>query len=254
MDHGIKITLLVPHSSHLCQPLDVGIFSSLKHAMSNEMDAIMRYGVPNIKKFEWANSYRIARPKAFTIQNIKSGWSGTGLFPFNRHRVLIRIPEIQPLFESSTSSETLNPFSNIPETPSKLDSNILRSANTALITSLNAGALDTPTKKYIPQLASIAENLRAKFSILQHQYNEVTKILRKRKEHSTGKCVALKDQVLITTKELREKLVDAQNVMCCKRQKKGDKAENQVSARVEVQQGDVLRSQEEVSAINNEGL
>jgi len=82
MEHSIETVLLVPHSSHLCQPL--GIFSSLKRAMSNEMNAIMRYGVPNIKKFEWANSYRVARPKAFMVQNIKSGWSGTGLFPFNR--------------------------------------------------------------------------------------------------------------------------------------------------------------------------
>jgi hypothetical protein len=36
------------------------------------------------------------------------------------------------------------------------------------------------------------------------------------------------------TKELKEKFVDVQNAARCKRQKKGDKAENQVSDRVEV--------------------
>ena len=32
--------------------------------MSMELDKFMRYGISNIKKFEWADAYRLARPKA----------------------------------------------------------------------------------------------------------------------------------------------------------------------------------------------
>jgi hypothetical protein len=66
------VLLLPLHSSHLTQPLDVGIFSPLKHRISKELDKILRYGFSNIKKFEWANCYCIARPGAIEQSNIKS--------------------------------------------------------------------------------------------------------------------------------------------------------------------------------------
>src|SRR5436190_111554 len=47
---NIVVLLLPPHSSHLTQPLDVGIFSPLKNRMSEELDKILQYGYSNIKK------------------------------------------------------------------------------------------------------------------------------------------------------------------------------------------------------------
>jgi hypothetical protein len=35
--HNIELVLLVSHSSHLTQPLDVGVFGPLKHAVSREL-------------------------------------------------------------------------------------------------------------------------------------------------------------------------------------------------------------------------
>jgi hypothetical protein len=37
LDHDIILLLMPPHSSHLCQPLDVGVFSPLKLYMSDEL-------------------------------------------------------------------------------------------------------------------------------------------------------------------------------------------------------------------------
>jgi len=37
-----------------------------------ELNEIMCYAVPNLKKFEWANCYQIARPIAMTESNILS--------------------------------------------------------------------------------------------------------------------------------------------------------------------------------------
>ena len=224
MVHNIEILLMPPHSSHLCQPLDVGVFSSLKRAMSKEMDMIMRYGVPNIKKFEWLDSYRVARSNALTESNIKSGWSGTGLFPLNRRRVLVRLAESspEPTERCSTPDTTnlSNPFANMPETPSKMDSGLFRLAHQKLLENIEAGILDTPTKQYVPRLVSWFENCRAKLSIVEHQYMEVTKILKRRKEHSTGKRIALKDQIILTTEDLYSKVNDAENATRVKRQKK----------------------------------
>ena len=91
IDHDIVVLLMPPHFSHLCQPLDVSIFSPLKLRMSVELDEIMHYDVPNFKKFEWANCYRIARPIAMTEHNILSAWRGAGLFLLNLRKSLFNL-------------------------------------------------------------------------------------------------------------------------------------------------------------------
>jgi hypothetical protein len=226
IQHNIELLLMPPHSSHLCQPLDVGVFSSLKRAMTNEMDKIMRYGVPTIKKFEWADAYRLARPKAFSESNIKSGWSGTGLIPFNRRRVIGRLADTMSPEPDSTSSPPSSaseipscPFLSVPDTPSKLDSASLRVANTTLLQTMDASNLDTPTKRYISRLASLTENLRARCMASELQFEEISKIVKQRREYSSGKRVALKDQIVLTMPEIYAKINSAENATRQKRRK-----------------------------------
>ena len=52
MDNNIILMILPPHSSHLTQPLDVGIFDSLKKHMAAEIDPLIRLGVARIQKME----------------------------------------------------------------------------------------------------------------------------------------------------------------------------------------------------------
>jgi len=219
IDHNIDVLLMPPHSSHLCQPLDVGIFSSLKLHVSRELDNIMRHGVSNIKKFEWANCYRIARPKAMTKSNILSAWSGAGLFPFNRQKVLhqLRLNTSDPNLSNQISTEAVstplpesNAFNVVPSTPSRLDRSVLHSANKALLSNIHAGILDTPTKTYIPKLVALSENLRATNVMVQCNYESLRTIIKKRREIVQGKRVVLKDQVLITTEELYQKVKAAE--------------------------------------------
>ena len=53
MANNIWILLLPPHSSHLLQPLDVGIFGPLEKAISVESDKIFRTGASRIQKVRW---------------------------------------------------------------------------------------------------------------------------------------------------------------------------------------------------------
>ena len=41
MDNNIILMILPPHSSHLTQPLDIGIFGPLKTAMLAETDPLI---------------------------------------------------------------------------------------------------------------------------------------------------------------------------------------------------------------------
>jgi hypothetical protein len=52
IQHDIELVLLVPHSSHLTQPLDVGVFGPLKQAVSREMDRLLRSGIVRLEKAE----------------------------------------------------------------------------------------------------------------------------------------------------------------------------------------------------------
>lgn len=223
IDHNILVLLLPPHSSHLTQPLDVGIFSPLKQRMAEELDRILRYGVPNLKKFEWANCYRIARPSAMTPSNIESAWSGAGLIPFMPQKVIRRVKA--SLSEAETSKllvgtpppiEALpilsarSKFNLVPATPSRIDHTILQSANEALLNNIEAGILDTPTRTYIPKVLGMYEKLRATNVLLQHHNDELGDIVKKRRVMAQGKRVVLKDQVLVTTEELYEKLRQAE--------------------------------------------
>ena len=99
IENNICLFLLLPHSSHLLQPLDVGIFSPLKTVVSADLDRLIRVGIARLEKVEWVESYIRARPNAFTEKNIRAGWRHSGLAPTNRnkHRNI-------PSSESSDSS------------------------------------------------------------------------------------------------------------------------------------------------------
>jgi len=123
----------------------------------------------------------------------------------------------------------VDPFVNIPETPSHLDSERLRTANRALNTSLSSGDLNTPTKKYITKLTSLSEQLRAHNLIAERNYTEALKIIHERKERASRKRHALKGHVLITTKEVLEKLENADNATQERKKRKVNKKAKKAS-------------------------
>ena len=227
MDNNILVLLLPPHSSHLTQPLDVGIFSTLKKRMAEELDRILRYGVDNIKKFEWADCYRIARPVSMSSSNITNAWSGAGLIPFMPQKVLRRLRgnrsdnetvQLQALEnKQSQISSSHHAFDLVPTTPSQLDPANFRAANETLANNIEAGILDTPTRTYNLKLISLSENLRARNVLIEHSYNELTVIVKKRRVMEHGKRVVLKDKVLVTTEEMYTQLKEAEDATKNKR-------------------------------------
>jgi hypothetical protein len=52
MDHRIALMRLPPHTSHVLQPLDVGLFGPMKTALSTEQDSLFRLQVARIRKVE----------------------------------------------------------------------------------------------------------------------------------------------------------------------------------------------------------
>jgi DDE superfamily endonuclease len=87
--HNVKLFYLPAHSSYVLQPLDLSIFSLIKHHYRKEIDKIAMYDDTGpIKKIRFIEFYDEARKFALTVLNIQAGWRGAGLVPFNPDKVL----------------------------------------------------------------------------------------------------------------------------------------------------------------------
>jgi hypothetical protein len=68
--NNIFTLCMLPHSSYLLQPLNVGCFSPLKRAYSREIKTLMRYHINYITKLEFLPAFKVAFKRSFTLANI----------------------------------------------------------------------------------------------------------------------------------------------------------------------------------------
>ena len=87
-EHNIVTLCMPPHSSHLLQPLDVGCFSPLKKAYGQQIEHLMRQQCTHITKEDFIPAFRAAFQVSLTESNIKGGFRGAGLVPFDPERVI----------------------------------------------------------------------------------------------------------------------------------------------------------------------
>src|SRR2546423_978947 len=161
-DYKIILLRLVPHTSHLCQPLDVGLFGPLKTALSAKLDPLLQTEVSRIRKSEWLAAFAEAREDTFSESNVLGGWRGAGLLPFNPDEVLRHIVVIPPpanpvlITPASTSSmhenSTLDPdlFNSSLLTSSPLNAEAFRRTASAL-------RVEVQQKKVIAAVECLAE-------------------------------------------------------------------------------------------------
>lgn len=82
--NNIYLLFLPPHSSHVLQPLDLSVFSPLKHAYRTQLSKLGFTPDSSASgKRTFLRCYQKARENALTAQNIKAGWLATGLWPVN---------------------------------------------------------------------------------------------------------------------------------------------------------------------------
>jgi hypothetical protein len=86
------ITLCMPaHASHLLQPLDVGCFSVLKKAYGRQIEYLIRCSITHISKIEFFSAFYAAFKATFTESNIRGGFKGAGLAPFDPENVISKL-------------------------------------------------------------------------------------------------------------------------------------------------------------------
>jgi hypothetical protein len=96
MNNNIILMILLPHSSHRTQPLDVVVFSLLKRYMVSQLESLLQMQLAWLNKAEWIGTYVDAHDDAFTEKNIKAGFHTTGIHPFLPSKLLHQSSSITP--------------------------------------------------------------------------------------------------------------------------------------------------------------
>ena len=80
-ENDVLLFCLPPHMTHALQHLDVSVFKSLKSHFSKALSFTKKDFV--VSKREFARVVKTPFEQAFSISNIKSGFSKCGIYPFN---------------------------------------------------------------------------------------------------------------------------------------------------------------------------
>jgi DDE superfamily endonuclease len=108
------LVYLIPHSSHVLQPLDLSCFSPLKSRYRRQLIELAKFddSAP-VKKMQFIQYYNNARNEGLSPSNIKSGWRAAGLHPWGPQRVL-------------RSSQVTRISQNAPQEPQALETQPIR--------------------------------------------------------------------------------------------------------------------------------
>jgi hypothetical protein len=222
IDKTIDLVVLPPHTSHILQPLDVGVFSPLKRALSTEIEKLFRLDTRRIPRIEWTEAYITARNRAFIPRSIESSFRASGIYPLSPITILstLRMP-------TSTPPTTPLPIT----TPNDLDRSLLDSSPpegtelreaTSLVNSIvRSSTLETPVKRYIERSGAAFERTTSENALLRKEITEYKELLRVRKERKKGKRVAVKGKFVFNTKEILELVEEAEAEASKGKSKKG---------------------------------
>ena len=155
--------------------------------------------------------FRKARPKALCKENIISAWRGAGLLPMNEARILKKL--LQPPTTSSTSTPEplISSSTTLLLTSSPPDATTLRIAVSNMHPRIVNSDLSPNAQKHLINVSSLCEQLLASQTLLQRENEELKRVVSGRKERRTGKRLALKDEPIISSEAMFEKIRAAEN-------------------------------------------
>ena len=112
---GIALVCLPPHTSHLLQPLDVGVFGPEGHWLSKELRQPSLASANAPTDIEMLECIARARPRSLTERNIRSTWKKTGIWPRSLETAIVKLSETQP---STPTPDPEVPAVEVLRTPS----------------------------------------------------------------------------------------------------------------------------------------
>ena len=192
----IILLCLPPHTTHVLQPLDVGLFAPLATAYKRNIHSITRLGASySIDKVDFLEQYQKARTSAFTLQNIQSAWEKVGLVPYKPSRVLDDFSTPQdppPEAQEEHYSVTFPPSTPLRGTltysgPSGSSSKLLTPATTLQVQQIMRKAKEGGDLELMVQKVGKAATLAIAEATIQNRTNIDLLDLNSRKERKNNR-------------------------------------------------------------------
>ena len=98
IEHKILLCLLPSHTSHLTQPLDVGMFGPLQRRYRQELGRREQEGLEEVTKQDFLSILAVAREEAYTEDNIQTAYRSSGIEPFS---VTTLVRHVNPDYEKT---------------------------------------------------------------------------------------------------------------------------------------------------------
>jgi hypothetical protein len=169
------ITLCLPaHSSHLTQPLDVGCFSVLKRLYGRELEEYIKAHITHITKTEFFIAFKAAHFNAITPQNIKAGFRGTGLVPYDPQVVISKLDiKLRTPTPTSPRLPEIDPW--VSQTPHNPKEAVSQSEYIRGRISRHQGSSPTRLFSAITQLAKGTELIAHEMTLLRNRVQTLEK-------------------------------------------------------------------------------
>ena len=103
--YNIVVFCLPPHSTHLLQPLDVGLFATLQLAYRKAIEDYFLTTTIGINRDIFFPLYKEAHQQAYTFRNIAAAFKQCGIVPLNHRSVLSELPNATALSHATSSSK-----------------------------------------------------------------------------------------------------------------------------------------------------
>lgn len=131
----------LPHTTHLCQPLDGKAFQCLKHYFRTANNEAIMWGGSASKKRDFFRLIHDIRVQTFTQRTIRSSFESRGIYPLNPEVILA--PLRQKTLDLEAEEGVLQMF-NTPSPPPEFASSITNSPpdNIERVNKLNTKLLD----------------------------------------------------------------------------------------------------------------
>lgn len=172
--HNIILFVLPPHTSHLTQPLDVGVFGPMKGMYNKECQLYMQKN-PGIHITKYQIAELTARPymRAMSPENLTSAFRKTGIHPINKD--MIADSDIAPSLiynqhdvTHQSSSHPPTASSTKPHSQNEEGEDSENSKNSTFFASRTiTSVIQKPKKRFVPPFLSGSLSKKTNVNILK---------------------------------------------------------------------------------------
>lgn len=194
--HNIILYCLPAHSTHLLQPLDVGLFGPLQKAYGKAVEDFYLTTNMGIGHSQFLPLYKKARTEAYTKANIQKAFQTTGIWPFNPRAVKIPGAERTQAVITQQRNNSF-PLDNTPYTKCQLRA--LKHRTLEFVKTACPGELSDLVVKYHnaiefhESVATLAQNdndrLRQQLKVAKHTKKDQRAVAKGQARVITGEMV-----------------------------------------------------------------